>query len=85
LIERLTVLLLVAEHAFILSFFKEKRFCHVKKSQFEAIKVASCAFIIYLCLFLECRLFKGLLFVKNEGCVGLGILFYYAKKYEKMK
>jgi len=51
LIERLTVLLLVAEHAFILSFFKEKRFCHVKKSQFEAIKVASCAFIIYLCLF----------------------------------
>jgi len=35
--------------------------------------------------FLEGRLFKGLLFVKNEGCVGLGILFYYAKKYEKMK
>ena len=39
---------------------------------------------IFVC-FLEGRLFKGLLFVKNEGCVGLGILFYYAKKYEKMK
>ena len=39
---------------------------------------------IFVC-FLEGRLFKGLLFVKNEGCVGMGILFCYAKKYEKMK
>ena len=39
---------------------------------------------IFVC-FLEGRLFKGLLFVKNEGCIGMGILFCYAKKYEKMK